>query len=168
MAESIGERIEGTSGVALWEVQSEEDPWGPYLVNAIKVRKEGDRMNISWESLFSKANEFFLLGKNYIVTNGEITIIDESTGRMRLNSRWQNGLHEAVEAKERVYQENKKQREGVDMKTPIKISEQDRLLASITFQVFFRYYAKLAGMSVSEQNSKEQLMADGSAGNSVE
>ena len=160
MTEALGEKVEGSSGVALWEVQSEEDPWGPYLVNAIKVSKECYRMNILCASLFSKANEFFTLGKNYIVVDGKVTIIDESTGRMRLNSRWQNGLHEAVEAKERIYQENKKQREGVDLETLIKISEQDRLLASITFQVFFKYYAKLAGMSVSEQHLTDRSHHD--------
>lgn len=75
--------------------------------------------------------------------------MDESTGRVREKSRWSESLHQAVEAKELVYQEKGVVREGVDPNTPIEVMPEEDTLASITFQVFFRYYKKLAGMSVS-------------------
>ena len=87
------------------------------------------------------------------MVNSRVTIVDEATGRMRENSRWEDSLHQAVEAKELVYQQNKIYREGVDMDRLIEIRNADEAQASITFQVFFRYYSKLAGMSVSQHRS---------------
>src|SRR5699024_5442981 len=67
---------------------------------------------------------------DYIVSNGEVVIVDEFTGRTMPGRRWSDGLHQAVEAKENV-----------------KIQKENQTLASITFQNFFRLYNKLAGMT---------------------
>ncbi len=67
---------------------------------------------------------------DYIVTDGQIVIVDEFTGRMMPGRRWSDGLHQAVEAKERV-----------------EIQNENQTLASITFQNYFRLYDKLAGMT---------------------
>jgi preprotein translocase subunit SecA len=64
------------------------------------------------------------------VQNGEVVIVDEFTGRLMAGRRWSDGLHQAVEAKEHV-----------------KIQSENQTLASITFQNYFRMYAKLAGMT---------------------
>jgi preprotein translocase subunit SecA len=66
----------------------------------------------------------------YIVRDGAVVIIDESTGRLRPLSRYSQGLHQAIEAKE-----------GVEIKP------EAHATASITFQVFFRFYSKLGGMT---------------------
>ncbi|MEE9142001.1 MAG: preprotein translocase subunit SecA [Gammaproteobacteria bacterium] len=66
----------------------------------------------------------------YIVTNGEVVIVDEFTGRTMPGRRWSDGLHQAVEAKEGV-----------------KVKDENQTLASITFQNYFRMYNKLAGMT---------------------
>lgn len=67
---------------------------------------------------------------DYIVQNGEIVIVDEHTGRTMPGRRWSDGLHQAVEAKEKT-----------------KINQENQTLASITFQNYFRLYQKLAGMT---------------------
>jgi preprotein translocase subunit SecA len=77
-----------------------------------------------------RAHSLFLRDKDYIVRNGEVTIVDEFTGRTLAGRRWSEGLHQAVEAKEGV---------------PIK--RESQTLASITFQNFFRMYGKLSGMT---------------------
>ncbi len=67
---------------------------------------------------------------DYIVKNGEVLIVDEFTGRIMYGRRYNNGLHQAIEAKEHV-----------------KIADESKTLATITFQNFFRMYDKLAGMT---------------------
>ncbi len=66
----------------------------------------------------------------YIVRNGEVLIVDEFTGRTLVGRRWSDGLHQAIEAKERV-----------------KVHEENQTVASVTFQNFFRMYSKLSGMT---------------------
>jgi preprotein translocase subunit SecA len=66
----------------------------------------------------------------YIVRNGEVIIVDEFTGRTMQGRRWSDGLHQAIEAKEGV-----------------RVREENQTVASITFQNYFRMYAKLAGMT---------------------
>lgn len=100
-----------------------------------------------------QAYEFYILGKHYIVIDKKVVIVDEATGRTRANSRWMEAVHQAVEAKERVYQQQRIPREGIDMDKLIEMTPQDSTVASITFQIFFRYYAKLAGMSVRVQTA---------------
>ena len=77
-----------------------------------------------------KAKELFHRDKDYIVTGGEVKIVDEFTGRTLEGRRWSEGLHQAVEAKE-----------GVAVK------EENQTLATITLQNYFRLYDKLAGMT---------------------
>ena len=67
---------------------------------------------------------------DYVVNDGAVTIVDEFTGRLMPGRRWSDGLHQAVEAKEKV-----------------KIANENQTLASVTFQNYFRMYAKLAGMT---------------------
>src|SRR5690606_17410595 len=77
-----------------------------------------------------KAHRLFQRDKDYIVRNGEVVIIDEFTGRMMPGRRFSEGLHQALEAKEKV-----------------QIHPENQTLASITFQNYFRMYGKLAGMT---------------------
>ena len=77
-----------------------------------------------------RANHLFHRDQHYVVQNGEIVIVDEFTGRLMTGRRWSDGLHQAVEAKEGV-----------------PIQAENQTLASITFQNYFRLYAKLAGMT---------------------
>ncbi|MGV7030043.1 preprotein translocase subunit SecA [Methylobacterium symbioticum] len=77
-----------------------------------------------------RANTLFTRDKDYIVRNDEVVIIDEFTGRMMQGRRYSEGLHQALEAKERVT-----------------IQPENQTLASITFQNYFRLYRKLAGMT---------------------
>jgi len=77
-----------------------------------------------------RAHHLFHLDQHYVVQDGEVIIVDEFTGRMMHGRRWSDGLHQAVEAKEKVAIQNESQ-----------------TLASITFQNYFRMYRKLAGMT---------------------
>ncbi|MCC7373935.1 MAG: hypothetical protein IT581_04710 [Verrucomicrobiales bacterium] len=76
------------------------------------------------------AREFFQLGKQYILNDGRVVIVDEFTGRQMPNRTWRAGLHQAIEAKERL-----------------KISDPTDTLARLSFQRFFRQYFRLAGMT---------------------
>jgi preprotein translocase subunit SecA len=77
-----------------------------------------------------RAHALFHRDQHYVVQNGEVIIVDEFTGRLMAGRRWSDGLHQAVEAKEGV-----------------PIQRENQTLASITFQNYFRMYAKLAGMT---------------------
>ncbi|MCY7308703.1 MAG: preprotein translocase subunit SecA [Rhodoferax sp.] len=77
-----------------------------------------------------RANHLYHRDQHYVVQAGEIVIVDEFTGRLMSGRRWSDGLHQAVEAKEGVA-----------------IQPENQTLASITFQNYFRLYAKLAGMT---------------------
>lgn len=68
--------------------------------------------------------------KDYIVSDGEVLIVDEFTGRIMIGRRYNEGLHQAIEAKEHVA-----------------IRSENKTLATITFQNFFRMYKKLSGMT---------------------
>ncbi|MEO7836682.1 MAG: preprotein translocase subunit SecA, partial [Acidimicrobiales bacterium] len=77
-----------------------------------------------------KAKELYKRDKDYVVLDGEVKIVDEFTGRILEGRRWSDGLHQAVEAKERV-----------------KIKEENHTWATVTLQNYFRLYKKLAGMT---------------------
>ena len=77
-----------------------------------------------------RAKELFKRDVDYVVQGGEVKIVDEFTGRILEGRRWSEGLHQAVEAKERV-----------------KIKEENQTLATITLQNYFRMYDKLGGMT---------------------
>src|SRR3569623_485225 len=98
--------------------------------------KEGDLYDAQNATLVHHVNQalrahtLFQRDKDYIVRNGEVVIIDEFTGRMMPGRRYSEGLHQALEAKERQ-----------------PIQPENQTLASITFQNYFRMYEKLAGMT---------------------
>ncbi|MEO3714866.1 preprotein translocase subunit SecA [Roseateles flavus] len=77
-----------------------------------------------------RAHHVFHRDQHYVVQNGEVTIVDEFTGRLMTGRRWSDGLHQAVEAKEGVA-----------------IQAENQTMASITFQNYFRMYGKLSGMT---------------------
>jgi preprotein translocase subunit SecA len=87
-----------------------------------------------------RAHKMFSKDKDYIVRNDEVVIIDEFTGRMMPGRRYSEGLHQALEAKERV-----------------KIQPENQTLASITFQNYFRLYKKLAGMTGTAATEAEEF-----------
>jgi len=88
------------------------DPWIPYIMNAIK------------------ANSLFFKNVHYIIQNDRIIIVDEFTGRIMPDRRWGEGLHQAIEAKEKL---------------PIR--QKSETVAAITYQNFFLLYPKLSGMT---------------------
>jgi preprotein translocase subunit SecA len=77
-----------------------------------------------------RARNLYHRDQHYVVQNGEVIIVDEFTGRLMSGRRWSDGLHQAVEAKERV-----------------QIQAENQTMASVTFQNYFRLYAKLGGMT---------------------
>ena len=77
---------------------------------------------------------------DYIVKDGEVLIVDEFTGRIMYGRRYNNGLHQAIEAKENV-----------------KIADESKTLATITFQNYFRMYAKLSGMTGTAMTEEEEF-----------
>jgi preprotein translocase subunit SecA len=77
-----------------------------------------------------RAHTLFQLDVDYVVKDGQVVIVDEFTGRLMPGRRWSDGLHQAVEAKEKV-----------------KIERENQTLATITFQNYFRMYSKLSGMT---------------------
>ncbi|KQP83214.1 preprotein translocase subunit SecA [Methylobacterium sp. Leaf117] len=106
------------------------------LLRGADLLKEGDLYDahnvslVHHVNLALRAHTLFTLDKDYIVKNDEVVIIDEFTGRMMQGRRYSEGLHQALEAKERVT-----------------IQPENQTLASITFQNYFRLYSKLAGMT---------------------
>ena len=88
-----------------------------------------------------KAHKQFVKDKDYIVKGDEVVIIDEFTGRMMPGRRYSEGLHQALEAKERVT-----------------IQPENQTLASITFQNYFRLYEKLAGMTGTAATEADEFM----------
>ena len=77
-----------------------------------------------------RARNLYHRDQHYVVQDGEVIIVDEFTGRLMTGRRWSDGLHQAVEAKERVA-----------------IQNENQTLASVTFQNYFRLYGKLSGMT---------------------
>jgi len=88
-----------------------------------------------------KANYLFQNGKDYIVRNGEVLIVDEFTGRIAEGRRFSEGLHQALEAKEGVA-----------------IQEESQTFAEITYQNYFRLYEKLAGMTGTAQTEATEFL----------
>lgn len=98
------------------------DPWAQYITNAVK------------------AKELFLKNRHYIVRNEEVVIVDEFTGRIMNGRRWSDGLHQAIESKEKL-----------------KIQKENRTLASITYQNLFLLYNKLSGMTGTAKTEETEL-----------
>ncbi len=87
-----------------------------------------------------RALALFHIDKEYVVRNNEIVIVDEFTGRLQPGRRWSEGLHQAIEAKEGV-----------------KVQEETRTYATVTFQNLFRMYKRLAGMTGTALSSEEEF-----------
>ena len=87
-----------------------------------------------------RAEALYHKDKEYVVKDGEVIIVDEFTGRLQPGRRWSEGLHQAIEAKERV-----------------SIQKESKTFASITFQNYFRLYKKLSGMTGTALTSSEEF-----------
>ena len=87
-----------------------------------------------------KAHALFKRDRDYVVKNGQVIIVDEFTGRLMFGRRYSEGLHQAIEAKEKV-----------------KIQRESITLATITFQNYFRLYQKLAGMTGTAATEAEEF-----------
>ncbi len=87
-----------------------------------------------------KAHHLFKLDVDYMIQDGKVVIVDEFTGRLMPGRRFSDGLHQALEAKERV-----------------KVEEENQTLASVTFQNYFRMYKKLAGMTGTAATEAEEF-----------
>jgi preprotein translocase subunit SecA len=87
-----------------------------------------------------RAHALFKLDVDYMVKDGQVVIVDEFTGRLMPGRRWSDGLHQAVEAKEKV-----------------KIERENQTLATITFQNYFRKYKKLSGMTGTAETEAEEF-----------
>ena len=98
--------------LSIQDLYDPKDPWIPYIINALK------------------ANALFFNNIHYIVQNNRIVIVDEFTGRIMPDRRWGDGLHQAIEAKEKV-----------------SIRQKTETVAAITYQNFFLLYPKLGGMT---------------------
>lgn len=98
------------------------DPWISYVINALK------------------ANFLFQRNKDYVILDGKIVIVDEFTGRIMPDRRWNGGLHQAVEAKEKV-----------------QIQPETKVLSSITYQNFFVRYPKISGMTGTAASAQKEF-----------
>jgi preprotein translocase subunit SecA len=87
-----------------------------------------------------KAHALYFRDRDYIVKDGEVVIVDEFTGRTMLGRRWSDGLHQAIEAKEGV-----------------RVQQEQRTLATVTFQNYFRTFEVLAGMTGTAITEAEEL-----------
>jgi preprotein translocase subunit SecA len=87
-----------------------------------------------------KAHVLMKRDRDYVVKDGEVIIVDEFTGRLMFGRRYSDGLHQAIEAKEKV-----------------KVARESRTLASITFQNYFRMYDKLSGMTGTAATEEEEF-----------
>ena len=96
--------------LSIQDLYDPKDPWIPYIINALK------------------ANSLYFKNVQYIVQNNRIIIVDEFTGRIMPDRRWGDGLHQAIEAKEKL-----------------SIRQKTQSVASITYQNFFLLYPKLSG-----------------------
>nr|YP_010448142.1 preprotein-translocase subunit a [Nitzschia dubiiformis]UTQ75623.1 preprotein-translocase subunit a [Nitzschia dubiiformis] len=94
------------------DLYNPRDPWIPYIINAIK------------------ANALFFKNVHYIIQSNRIVIVDEFTGRIMPDRRWGDGLHQAIEAKEKL-----------------QIRQKTETVATVTYQNFFLLYPKLSGMT---------------------
>jgi preprotein translocase subunit SecA len=89
-----------------------------------------------------RAHAVYRRDVDYVVTGGEVVIVDEFTGRLMDGRRWSDGLHQAVEAKEGV-----------------SIQRENHTLATITFQNYFRMYEKLSGMTGTAETEREEFLS---------
>ncbi|MGB8815948.1 MAG: preprotein translocase subunit SecA [Minisyncoccia bacterium] len=104
------------------------------------IYTEGGMKSVHHLETAVRALALFKKDKEYVIKDGEVIIVDESTGRLQPGRRWSEGLHQAIEAKEGV-----------------KVQKESRTFASITFQNYFRMYKKLSGMTGTAMTSFEEF-----------
>ncbi len=100
--------------------------------------EKSEKLNIVHQLL--RAHSLYEIDVNYVVQEGQVLIVDEFTGRTMPGRRWSEGLHQAVEAKERV-----------------QVKGETQTLATITIQNYFRMYAKLAGMTGTAETEETEF-----------
>ncbi|MBO0869678.1 MAG: preprotein translocase subunit SecA, partial [Micromonosporaceae bacterium] len=148
-AKVVGNMTRGTEGEGDYEVDESKRTVG---VTEQGVATVEDRLGIDnlYESVNTplvgylnnaiKAKELYKRDKDYIVSNGEVLIVDEFTGRILHGRRYNEGMHQAIEAKE-----------GVEIK------QENQTLATITLQNYFRLYEKLSGMTGTAQTEAAEF-----------
>lgn len=139
------QRMEPEELEKLWDAIVEEKSHNAYLTKRGEEKAESllqiksisedtpDRFSNSWVHYLSQAlrsHYLFKRDKDYIVKDAKVIIVDDFTGRLMPGRRWSDGLHQAVEAKEKL-----------------RIQQESQTLATITLQNYFRMYKKLAGMT---------------------
>ena len=87
-----------------------------------------------------KAHAVFVCDRDYVVQNNEVIIVDQFTGRLQEGRRYSDGLHQALEAKERV-----------------SVQQESKTMASITYQNYFKFYEKISGMTGTAKSSDEEF-----------
>ena len=135
---------EQTKSVSLTEIGNENVEKILQYNSLIKDKNLYDPSNITIVHHINqaiKAHKLFEKDKDYIVNEGKVVIIDEFTGRMMEGRRYSDGLHQALEAKEKIV-----------------IQNENQTLATITFQNYFRMYPKLSGMTGTAATEANELM----------
>src|SRR6185436_6665915 len=143
------------------EIVSSLKPGADYSVNVryreIEITESGNnkiRAGCSalpgiWQGSFRRtelikqaliAREFYLRDKQYVIDDGKIMIVDESTGRRMPQRAWRQGIHQAVEAKE-----------GIEVTDPTEV------VARLSFQRFFRFYTRLSGMTGTAREASDEF-----------
>lgn len=108
---------------------------------SIENFSDEEHMDIQHHTMISlRANYVMTLGVDYIIRDGEVMIVDQFTGRVMEGRRFSEGLHQAIEAKEKV-----------------KIQEENDTLATITYQNYFKLYKKLSGMSGTVETEEKEF-----------
>ncbi|MCW3488637.1 preprotein translocase subunit SecA [Dethiobacter alkaliphilus] len=131
----LGERgLYGEEDIVYEEVEEEQ----------AQGSQEAERRNIIKKKVENALKAYGLMkrDRNYVVKDGQIIIVDEFTGRLMYGRRYSDGLHQAIEAKEKV-----------------KVAKESMTLASITFQNYFRMYSKLAGMTGTARTEEAEFQA---------
>ena len=130
---------EKKKGVALSEVGIEKLE---KLLNIKNIYEEEGVSTVHHLEQALRAKALFKLDRDYVVRDGEVILVDEFTGRLMFGRRYSDGLHQAIEAKEGV-----------------KIQQESRTLATVTFQNYFRMYKKLAGMTGTALTEAEEFFS---------
>ena len=110
------------------------------IVGGGNIYEEGRIREVHALESSLRAHALFHHDKEYVVKDGEVIIVDEFTGRLMPGRRYSEGLHQAIEAKE-----------------GLRVQEESRTLATITFQNYFRMYGKLAGMTGTASTNAEEF-----------
>ena len=152
------ESLYGTFAVIAGKMSEGEDYTIDEKLKAIQITEEGinkaekllDIDNIYTEKGVKyvhhletavRAKALFVRDREYVVREGDVVIVDEFTGRLQPGRRWSEGLHQAIEAKEGV-----------------RVQQETRTMASITFQNYFKLYKKLSGMTGTALTSTEEFL----------